>query len=102
MGAVSATFDLTTEINEKKVPQSMAISAIGRSIKGARGDLRATAQVELRENSDETEVHITGTVFLGGMLGSMGHRVIAGRISELTRELAVGLSKELEQWSKQR
>lgn len=98
MGAVNATFDLKAEIKERKAPESMTVSVAGRSTKGARGDLRANAEVRLEENESGTRVHLSGKVYLGGMLGSMGHRVIAGRISELTQELAVKISEEIGLW----
>lgn len=71
---------------------SFAISAVGRSVKGARGDLRAKADIALAPNGTGTKVDLAADVALGGMLGSLGHKVVAQKTAEITREFARALS----------
>ena len=99
VGAVSVTFDLKAEIKSKTPEQNIELSAIGKSIKGARGDLRAKGAVELEDCEGGTQVRILADVVLGGMLGSLGHRVIVRRAAEVTKGFAAALAKALEAWN---
>lgn len=92
VGSVGATFDLKAEIKEKQPNEQIHFSAVGRSIKGARGDLRAKASVELREADGGTQIELLADVALGGMLGSLGHKVIVQKAEEVTRDFATGLT----------
>lgn len=95
VGSVSATFDLKAQIRDKDEPRSMSLSANGRSIKGARGDLRAKATVTLEDDGDGTQVRLEADVALAGMLGSLGHKVIAQKAAEITEQFAATLAKEM-------
>ena len=95
VGTMSATFDLKAHIYHKDPVSAMAVNVTGRSVKGARGDLRATADIELEPNGGSTTVNIVANVALGGMLGSLGHKVIAKRTAEITDEFARLLPLEM-------
>ena len=65
----------------------------------ARGDLRAKGAVELEDCEGGTQVRVLADVVLGGMLGSLGHRVIVRRAAEVTEGFAAALAKALEAWN---
>lgn len=92
VGTIGATFDLKAEVKDRVPMDSFAISAVGRSVKGARGDLRAKADIALAPNGTGTKVDLAADVALGGMLGSLGHKVVAQKTAEITREFARALS----------
>ncbi|MCZ7528640.1 MAG: SRPBCC domain-containing protein [Acidimicrobiia bacterium] len=93
VGTIGATFDLKAEIKDRTPIDALDISAIGRSVKGARGDLRAKAAIALAPNGSGTQIDLVADLALGGMLGSLGHKVIAQKAAEVTREFAQALTK---------
>ena len=97
VGSIGATFDLKAEIREKEPNNKIHFSAIGRSVKGARGDLRAKATVDLSEHADGTQVELLADVALGGMLGSLGHKVIVQKAEEVTRQFAVTVTSVIQE-----
>ncbi len=92
VGTIGATFDLKAEVKDRVPIDSLGISAVGRSVKGARGDLRAKANIALAPSGTGTKIDLVADVVLGGMLGSLGHKVIAQKTAEITREFAQALS----------
>jgi hypothetical protein len=70
--------------------------AIGRSVSGAAGNVRATNVVHLEEAADGgTRVLLEGDVALGGMLGSVGQKVVAKQAGKITRSFAEALEREI-------
>lgn len=92
VGSVGATFDLKAELRNKQPTAAFEIHAVGRSIKGARGDMRAKAVVRLIGDGTGTDVELDADVALGGMLGSLGHKVIVKKAEEVTADFAVALA----------
>ena len=73
VGPMSATFDLKMRITDRDPGRSMEFTAIGRSVRGAAGNVRSTNTVALEEaEGGGTRVTLDGDVALGGMLGSVG------------------------------
>jgi uncharacterized protein len=96
VGSVSATFDLRMEITEKRPGELIHFSAVGRSVKGASGTLRATNEVLFEDNPEGTEIRLAADVALGGMLGSMGRNVVASKAREVTDAFAQALKSRME------
>jgi carbon monoxide dehydrogenase subunit G len=96
VGPMSATFDLKMRITGREPGRSMEFTAIGRSVKGAAGNVRSTNVVQLEEaDGGGTRVVLDGDVALGGMLGSVGQKVVAKQASRVTRSFAQALEREL-------
>jgi hypothetical protein len=65
-------------------------------VRGAAGNVRSTNTVHLEEADDgSTRVRLEGDVALGGMLGSVGQKVVAKQASKVTRSFAEALQLEL-------
>jgi hypothetical protein len=95
VGPMSATFDLKMRITARDPGRSMEFTAIGRSVRGAAGNVRSTNTVHLEEADGGTRVLLDGDVALGGMLGSVGQKVVAKQASKVTRSFAEALEREL-------
>jgi uncharacterized protein len=96
VGPMSATFDLKMRITGRDPGRSMEFTAIGRSVRGAAGNVRATNTVQLEEaDGGGTRVVLDGDVALGGMLGSVGQKVVAKQATRVTRSFAEALEREL-------
>jgi carbon monoxide dehydrogenase subunit G len=75
------------------------VTSIGRSVRGAIGELRSTNRVELTPEGEGTRIDLTADVGVGGMLGSVGQKVMASKAKEVARQFAANVSERLEQWS---
>ena len=96
VGPMSATFDLKMRITDRDPGRSMEFTAIGRSVRGAAGNVRSTNTVALEEaEGGGTRVTLDGDVALGGMLGSVGQKVVAKQAGKVTRSFAEALQREL-------
>jgi carbon monoxide dehydrogenase subunit G len=96
VGFLSATFEMTTQIESKDPLRSLALSSVGKSVKGAIGNLRSKDRVDFEPTPDGgTRVTLTSEVAVGGMLGALGHKAIASKSKEITEKFARALQTEI-------
>ena len=97
VGFMSATFELTTQLAAREPGAFMEFSSVGKSIAGAAGTLRSRDRVDFAPTGrGGTRVMLTSEVAVGGMLGALGHKVIASKSREMTEKFAAALRAELE------
>jgi hypothetical protein len=99
VGYMSATFDLRMQVTETKPAELLEITSIGRTVKGAAGEMRSVNRVELAGEGDSTHVRLASDVAVGGMLGSVGGKAMAAKAKEVAAEFAANVSRELDSWS---
>jgi hypothetical protein len=93
---MTATFDVKMRITERDPGRSLQFTAVGRSVRGAAGNVRATHVVRLQESGDgATRVQLEGDLALGGMLGSVGQKVVAKQAAAVTQSFAQALQERL-------
>lgn len=96
LGPLSTTFDVKLQVTEREPPSKLAFTAVGRSVGGASGSLRSANAVRLEPvNGGSTRVLLEADVALGGMIGSVGQKVVAKQAARLTRAFAEALEREL-------
>ena len=96
VGFISATFEMATQIEEKEPLKSLALSSVGKSVKGAIGNLRSKDRVDFEATPEGgTRVTLTSEMAVGGMLGALGHKAIASKSKEITGKFAQALQAEL-------
>jgi carbon monoxide dehydrogenase subunit G len=95
LGPMSATFDLRMRVTERVPLDRMQFTAIGKAVKGAAGNLRSVNTVTLAPEGEGTKVHLESDVALGGMLGSVGQKVISKQATGVTQEFASALERAL-------
>ena len=93
VGPLTATFDARVTVIERVPEQVIRFRAVGRSIRGAVGNVRMENTVVLRELPDGTSVSIEGDMVLAGALGSVGQKVITKQASKVTAEFAANLQR---------
>jgi hypothetical protein len=97
VGFISATFEMATQIESKDPLKSLVLLSVGKSIKGAIGNLRSRDRVDFEATPEGgTRVTLTSEVAVGGMLGALGHKAIASKSREITEKFAQALQAELE------
>jgi type II secretory pathway pseudopilin PulG len=93
---MTATFDVKMRVTARDPGRSMQFTAVGRSVRGAAGNVRASHLVRLSgEGEGSTRVLLEGDVALGGMLGSVGQKVVAKQAAAVTRSFAQALQARL-------
>ena len=96
VGFISATFEMATRIESREPLRSLALASVGKSVKGAVGNLRSKDRVDFEPTPEGgTRVTLTSEVAVGGMLGALGHKVIASKSREITEKFAQALQAEL-------
>jgi carbon monoxide dehydrogenase subunit G len=98
VGYLSATFDLKMHVSGRDEGQALEVTSIGRSVRGAVGELRSTNRVELTPEGEGTRIDLTADIGVGGMLGSVGQKVMASKAREVARQFAVNVSERLSEW----
>lgn len=97
VGFVSATFELTTEVAAREPGAFMEFASVGKSVSGAVGDLRSRDRIAFAPTpTGGTRVTLTSEVAVGGMLGALGHKVIAAKSREMTEKFAGALRAALD------
>ena len=95
LGPMSATFDAKMTVTEREPGWSISFAATGRSIRGAAGNVRVSNSVRLEDEGDATRVLLEADVAVGGMLGAVGQKVIAGQAAKAAKAFAENLEREL-------
>ena len=102
VGYLSATFDLRMHVSGLEPGRSIELTSIGRSVRGAVGELRSTNRVELTPQDGKTQVVLVADVAVGGMLGSVGQKVMASKAKEVARQFAANVDERLRAWTLER
>lgn len=90
VAAITGKYAGSVELYEKRSPASLGIRVEG---KGAPGFMKGEGKLELVEKGGQTEVHYTGEAHVGGVIASVGQRMIeaaAQRIIKQFFETAAG------------
>jgi carbon monoxide dehydrogenase subunit G len=97
VGFISATFEMTTQIEQREAGKLLALSSVGKSIKGAAGSLRSRDRVEFAATPEGgTSITLTSELMVSGMLGALGHKPIASKSKEMTAKFAQALQAEIQ------
>ena len=96
VGFISATFEMATQVESREPLASLTLSSVGKSVKGAVGNVRSVDRVDFEATPEGgTRVTLTSELAVGGMLGALGHKVIASKSKEITEKFARSLEAEL-------
>ncbi len=95
IGPMNATFAANVRITDREPERRMAFTAVGKSVRGAAGNVRAEVVVGLRPSATGTVVDVEGDVALAGALGSVGQKVVAKQAGKVTAQFARNLESAL-------
>jgi carbon monoxide dehydrogenase subunit G len=95
VGPMSATFDLKMRITERVPGDRMAFTAVGKAVKGAAGNVRTVNTVTLAQDGQGTKVSLESDMAMGGVLGSVGQKVIAKQAAGITEQFAAALERAI-------
>jgi carbon monoxide dehydrogenase subunit G len=92
IAAISGKYAGTIEFAEKKPPTSMRMKLSG---KGIPGFVDGVGHIELAEKGGQTELRYTGEAQVGGMIASVGQRMIEGAARKIVDQFFAAASEEL-------
>jgi carbon monoxide dehydrogenase subunit G len=92
IAAISGKYAGTIEFDEKKPPKSMRMKLSGRGIPGF---VDGVGHIELAENEGQTELRYTGEAQVGGMIASVGQRMIEGAARKIMDQFFGAVAEEL-------
>jgi len=92
IAAISGKYAGTVEFAEKKPPHSMRMKISG---KGLPGFVDGTGNIELAENAGQTELRYTGDAQVGGMIASVGQRMMEGAAKKIVDQFFAAAAEEL-------
>lgn len=92
IAAISGKYTGTIEFAEKKPPKSMRVKLSG---KGIPGFVDGVGHIELDESDGRTELRYTGEAQVGGMIASVGQRMIEGAARKIMDQFFSAVAEEL-------
>jgi hypothetical protein len=94
IAAISGKYAGGVELSEQKPPESLRISLEG---KGPPGFMKGDGRVQLIEKKGKTEVHYEGEAHVGGLIASVGQRMIEATAKKIIQQVFESATKQLEQ-----
>lgn len=96
LGPITATFHAKLHVTGREPGREIRFAATGRTIRGAAGDVRVTNAVRLEdEPGGGTRIELAADVAMGGMLGSVGAKVIARQAARAAQTFATNLEEAI-------
>jgi carbon monoxide dehydrogenase subunit G len=92
IAAISGKYAGTIEFAEKNPPKSMRMKLSG---KGIPGFVDGVGHIELAEKGGQTELRYTGEAQVGGMIASVGQRMIEGAARKIVDQFFAAAAEEL-------
>jgi len=92
LAAISGKYAGTLEFSDKHPHKSLCMKING---KGVPGFVNGSGQVELAEKDGNTELSYSGEAQVGGMIASVGQRMIEGAAKKIVDQFFAGAAEEL-------
>lgn len=92
IAAFSGNFQGSVELAERKPPESLKMRVEGR---GAPGFMRGEGKLSLRSSGAETEIHYEGEAHVGGVIASVGQRMIEAAAKKIVAQFFDAAAREL-------
>jgi carbon monoxide dehydrogenase subunit G len=95
VGPMTATFDIKMRVTDREPLERMSFTAVGRAVKGAMGNVRTTNTVRLADVEDGTRVDLEADLAMGGVLGTVGEKVVSKQVAQVTKAFAESLERSI-------
>jgi carbon monoxide dehydrogenase subunit G len=93
IAAISGNYSGGVELSEKKPLESLRMRLEG---KGAPGFMNGEGQIALAEKSGHTEVKYEGEAHVGGLIASVGQRMIEAAAKRIIQQFFESAAKQLQ------
>jgi len=92
IAAISGKYAGTVEFAEKKPPHSLVLKMDG---KGLPGFVKGEGRIELTANGSDTELAYTGEAQVGGLIASVGQRMLDAAARKIVQQFFESAKAEL-------
>jgi uncharacterized protein len=92
VASIKGTYTGQVQLRDKQPPESYRLSASGS---GAPGTIQADAELRLETDGTTTIVHYDADAVVGGMIGGVGQRMIAGAARKTAGEFFSAVAHEV-------
>lgn len=93
VAALKGKYNGVVQIKEKDFPSSYTLEIEGRA---APGFVQGVAKLDLSETSDgQTLLSVKGQAQVGGLIATVGQRLLTGAARQLTRQMFDNIEREL-------
>jgi uncharacterized protein len=92
VASIKGTYTGQVQLRDKQAPESYRLSAKGS---GAPGTIQADAELRLETDGATTVVHYDADAVVGGMIGGVGQRMIAGAARKTAGEFFSAVANEV-------
>jgi uncharacterized protein len=92
IAAITGKYAGTVEFSEKQPPKSMRMKISG---KGMPGFVDGSGHMELKGKDGGTQLRYTGDAQVGGMIASVGQRMIEGAAKKIVDQFFAAAAEEL-------
>ncbi len=92
LAAVGGNFTGTVALGEKKPPKSLRMEV---ESKGAPGFMKGQGTLELVAKAGQTELRYTGEVQVGGLIASVGQRMLEGASRRILQQFFESAAEQL-------
>jgi uncharacterized protein len=92
IAAFSGNFQGWVGLADKKPPESLIMHVEGR---GAPGFMKGEGTISLRAQGSETEVHYHGEAQVGGVIASVGQRMVEAAAKKIVAQFFDAAAREL-------
>lgn len=92
LAAISGNYSGSVELSDKKPPHSLRLRMDGR---GLPGWVKGEGELKLAAKKNETEVSYTGDAQVGGMIASVGQRMMESAAKKIVQQFFEDAAKQL-------
>lgn len=92
VASIKGTYTGKVQLRDKQPPETYRLTAEGA---GAPGTVQADAVVRLEEDGDTTVIHYDADAVVGGMIGGVGQRMIAGAARRTAGEFFTAVANDV-------
>ncbi len=92
LAAVSGSYSGSVELSDKKPPHSLRLKMDGR---GLPGWVKGEGELKLAAKKNETEVSYSGEAQVGGIIASVGQRMMESAAKKIVQQFFESAAKQL-------
>ncbi len=92
LAAVSGSYSGSVELSDKKPPHSLRLKMDGR---GLPGWVKGEGELKLAAKKNETEVSYSGDAQVGGMIASVGQRMMESAAKRIVQQFFESVAKQM-------
>ena len=92
IAAIKGSYSGKIQMANLDPPHSYQLTVEG---KGSAGFVRGTAQISLTEHGERTDMEYSGDIQVGGLIASVGQRMLQGMSTTLLHQFFTSLEREL-------